>query len=165
MWPLIYFWCLSVTLCGGLRNRACIVGLREEASCGVCEIIIEKRRCLLRPASVAERSLLAVERDRVLTVGEFFKSSKKFNLAKLLEYSSNGENKDHRIENISWVQGTWTQAELLELPSNWVNNDYRKIFHEFGVHRRIFHPTKLLELLRNSRNKDYRGIFDEFGVV
>ena len=37
-------------------------------------------------------------------VGEFFKSSKKFNPAELLEHSSNGEKKDHRIENISWVQ-------------------------------------------------------------
>ena len=41
VWPLIYFWCLLVMLCGGLCNRACVVGLLEEASCGVCEIIIE----------------------------------------------------------------------------------------------------------------------------
>ena len=41
VWHLIYIWCLPVMLCGGLCNRACVVGLREEASCGVCEIIIE----------------------------------------------------------------------------------------------------------------------------
>ena len=37
-------------ICGGLCNRACIVGLREEASWCVCEIIIENGDvgCVLR---------------------------------------------------------------------------------------------------------------------
>ena len=52
MWPLIYFWCLPVMLCKGPCNRACVVGLLEEASCVGGWIIIEHGDvcCVPRPS-------------------------------------------------------------------------------------------------------------------